>query len=342
MLPRHMVRASKSSPVSAHTRRHCLRCGSALLAAAVTAPLLAGCQPPPPLLRVGCIVFPGYELIVLARELGLLPPSRIRLIEMRTNTDTLQALAAGQLEAACLTLDELLTARGNGIDLQVVAMLDSSAGADALMARPGLRTLRDLAGQRIGTEDSASGALMLSAALNAAGLLMSDVRKVPMSLDRSVDMYRSGQVDAVVTAEPWVSLLQKQGALNLFDSRAIPDRIVDVLAVRSDAVQRMPEALQALLRGHFAALQHFRLQPEDATRRMAPRLSLPPEEVAAAFSGLVLPDAEQNRRLLALEGPLAQSARQLTRLLLDQGLLATPPSMNQWLAPQFLPKAEAP
>ncbi|MDL5030999.1 ABC transporter substrate-binding protein [Pelomonas sp. APW6] len=333
-----MVRAFPRHPDNACTRRHCLRRGGAALASLVGASMLAGCQPPPPLLRVGCIVFPGYELIVLARELGLLPPSRVRLIEMRNNTDTLHALATAQLEAACLTLDELLTARGNGLDLRVIAVLDSSAGADALMARPGLGDLRALAGQRIGTEDSASGALMLGAALSAAGLALPEVRKVPMSLDRSVELYRSGAVDAVVTAEPWASLLEKQGARRLFDSRSIPDRIVDVLAVRAEAIQGRPEALRALLRGHFAALHHLRQQPQDAARLMAPRLSLRPEEVAAAFQGLILPDAARNREMLAPEGSLARSARQLVRLLLDQGLMATPPSMNQWLDPRFLPE----
>lgn len=321
----------------ARSRRHWLARSGVLLGSLAGMTGMSGCHPPPPLLRVGCIVFPGYELIVLARELDLLPPSRVRLVEMRTNTDTLQALAAGQLEAACLTLDELLTARGNGIDLCVVAVLDSSAGADALMARPGLKDLKSLAGQRIGTEDTASGALMLGAALQAAGLVIGDVRKVPMSLDRSVEMFRSGAVDAVVTAEPWVSLLQKQGAHVLFDSRAIPDRIVDVLAVRADVLQTMPDAVRTLLRGHFAALQHFRLQPQDAAVRLAPRLKLQPEEVAGAFQGLVLPDAVQNRQMMAEDGSLVRSARQLVRLLLDQSLLATPPSMNRWLDASFLP-----
>lgn len=326
-----MVRTLAGSPDRHCSRRRYLQCGGALLAT------LAGCRAPSPLLRVGCIVFPGYELLVLARELELLPPALIRLVEMRTNTDVLQALAAGQLEAACLTLDEVLTARGNGIEMCVIAVLDSSAGADALMARPGLEHLKALAGQRIGAEDSASGALMLGAALSAAGLVMSDVRKVPMSMNRSVEAYRSGTVDAVITAEPWVSLLQKEGARKHFDSRAIPDRIVDVLAVRADVIPRSAEALRALLRGHFAALHHFRVQPEDAVRRMAPRLSLPPEDVAAAFNGLVLPDARQNLQMLAPDGTLPKSGRQLVRLLLDQGLLATPPSMTRWLDPQFIP-----
>ena len=47
---------------------------------------------------------------------------------------------------------------------------------------------------------------------------------------------------------------------------------------------------------------------------------------------------------LVVDGRLAswfldsRSARQLVRLLLDQGLMSTPPSMNQWLDPQFLPQ----
>jgi NitT/TauT family transport system substrate-binding protein len=54
---------------------------------------------------VGSIVFPGYESLFLAREAGLLEERQVRLIELLANTDTLRALAAGQLEAAALTLD---------------------------------------------------------------------------------------------------------------------------------------------------------------------------------------------------------------------------------------------
>lgn len=334
-----MARPNEERLRSACSRRRWLAQGGLLLGGLAGLTGLSACQSPPPLLRVGCIVFPGYELIVLARELDLLPPSLVRIIEMRTNTDAAEALAAGQLEAAGLTLDEFLTARASGVDLRLLAVLDSSAGADALMARPDIPDLKSLAGRRVGAEDSATGALMLGAALKAAGLRVSDVQKVPVSLNRSLEAYRNGSVDAVVTAEPWASLLLQAGARRLFDSRSIPDRIVDVLAVRADAMAQMPDSLHALLRGHFAALQHFRLQPEDAAMRMAPRLKLRPEEVAGAFQGLLLPDAAQNRRLMAPDGDLAKNTRQLVRLLLDEGLLATPPSMNQWLAPDFLPPA---
>ena len=77
--------------------------------------VLAGCQEPIPALRVGSILFPTYEYAFLARDLGLLDPKRVRLIELPASTYTLRALAAGQLEAAQLTLDEVITARSGGI-----------------------------------------------------------------------------------------------------------------------------------------------------------------------------------------------------------------------------------
>jgi ABC-type nitrate/sulfonate/bicarbonate transport system substrate-binding protein len=103
------------------------------LAAAAALPWLSGCSDPPSPLNVGTIVFPGYELLFLAREQGLLPEPGIRLVELLSSTDNLRLLAAGRLQAATLTLDEVLTARADGLDLRVVLVLD----------------LSDLAGKRI-------------------------------------------------------------------------------------------------------------------------------------------------------------------------------------------------
>lgn len=94
------------------------------LALGVAAPLLVACSAPATVLRVGSVVFPGYEFMFLARDMGLLEERRVRLIELQDNTDTLRALAAGQLEAAALSLDELTRALADGVDLRVVLVFD--------------------------------------------------------------------------------------------------------------------------------------------------------------------------------------------------------------------------
>jgi len=161
---------------------------------------LGACQRHEPLLRVGTNLWLGYELIYLAQAQGYISHEAVRLVELPSATAVLQALAGGMLEAACLTLDEVLTARADGIDLSVIAVLDVSMGADVLLARPALTSLKKLKGQRIGVEQTALGALMLDAALRQAGLKVSDVHVVSLTVDQHHDAYLHDAVDALLMA----------------------------------------------------------------------------------------------------------------------------------------------
>lgn len=271
-------------------------------------------------MRVGSIVFPGYEMVFLARDLGLLDESQARLIEMPSSTDTLRALASGQLEAANLTLDECISARAEGLDLRVLAVLDVSAGADAVYSRRPM-TLDQLAGKRIAVEDSAVGATVLAALLEAARLKPDQIVKIPTALPSTGRDFVGGRADVVITAEPWASQIEAAGGHRLFDSTRMPGRIVDVMVAHAQAVRERPAALQHLVGAHFSGLAHWLRQPNDAARRLAARLELPPEQVAGAFRGLELPDRAQNLQLLRDGGLIDATARLLQQDMLRQGLM---------------------
>ena len=59
------------------------------------------------------------EPLFLARELGYYNDARLRLVELPSSTANLMALASGEVEAATLTLDELLIAREGQLDTAV-------------------------------------------------------------------------------------------------------------------------------------------------------------------------------------------------------------------------------
>jgi NitT/TauT family transport system substrate-binding protein len=313
-------------------RRRCLAGGMAL----GLAPLLPACSKPVPVMRVGSIVFPGYELMFMARERGLIDSRKVRLIEMLANTDTLRALAAGQLEGAALTLDEMMSARADGVDLRVVMVIDISQGADVVMARRGV-TLDNLGGKRIAVEEGAMGAVMLSSLLHAAQLRVEEVKKVAMTLDSSLKVFSSGKVDAIVTAEPWASSLVAQGAQRIFDSSRIPGRITDVLAVRADVLDTQADAIRALVAAHFEARQFFIAQPAQASIHMAARLQTPVEEVPASLRGLQLPDAAENRRLLEEGGNFHRTALELQRVMFEAGLLRKQSGPDELVDTRYLP-----
>jgi len=181
-------------------------------------PLLPGCMQRPPL-RIAAHPWPGYELLFLARREGWLSEEQVRLVETSSATASLETLERGTADGACLTLDELLRARDNGLQLTAVLVFNLSAGSDHILARPGISSIRQLAGKRSGGQ-SALGGLMLHLSLQTAGLDSSQLTVVPLTPDDHHQVWQAGHVDAMVCYEPIASQLQLAGAHSILTAAA--------------------------------------------------------------------------------------------------------------------------
>ncbi|HIJ90979.1 MAG TPA: ABC transporter substrate-binding protein [Deltaproteobacteria bacterium] len=288
---------------------------------------------------IAAYVWPGYEPMFLARNEGWLDAQRVRLAETTSATDSLKAIAEGRADGAALTLDEVLQARANGLLLSVVMIFDLSAGADMLVARSDIKKLADLKGRRLGFEQGAVGEMMLNAALRAANLTREDVKLVRLPVNRQREAWARDQLDVVITYEPVACHLLAQGGRKLFDSGQIPGAIVDVLAIRSEVLDRRhANAIRHLIAAHFRALDHLHRNPQDSVYRMAPRLGLPATKVLSLFKGLVLPEAAENYHLLAGTSPeLLASARKLSVAMVASGLLKQEVPLASLIRADYLP-----
>ncbi|MEE4296934.1 MAG: ABC transporter substrate-binding protein [Wenzhouxiangella sp.] len=312
-----------------------------VLAGLLLAGLVAGCTPSEPL-RVASHVWVGYEPMFLARSMGWLDPALVGFHETDSATESMAALSDGRVEAAALTLDEVLHLREAGLDLAVVLVFNISVGADVLLARPPIGSLADLRGRRVGFEHGAVGELVVVEALRQAGLTRQDIVAVDLPADQYKEAYETGMIDAMPAYEPAASRLEAQGAVKLFDSGQMPQYIVDVLAVRRDRLDSSAKALRHLVAQHLRALEYFQANPQDASFRVAPRLGLRADQVSAAFRGLVLPDALENRRLLGGAVPVLQSdAQALVEYKLEQGLLDEGIDLQSLFSARFLPSPES-
>lgn len=281
----------------------------------------------------------GYESLCLAQDLDWLPRG-VALRHGRRSADSLAALQTGEADAATLTLDEVLQARGAGVPLSVVLVLDSSAGGDVLLVRPDITRLSDLNGKRIGYEPSAVGTLVFSEVLNQAGLAPDAVHQVELPITAQVAAWQAGDVDAVVTYEPTASLLRAQGAQPLFDSRQMPDTIFDVLAVRRDRLEGRESTLRKLIRTHFRALDYLHRHHEDAVQRIAVHQNMTAPDVRRALAGVILPSLAGNRYALHSGSRFEQAAQRLERLMVERGLLAAPDDLRHLFVADYLPAAE--
>ena len=308
-----------------------------LLAVGAAATPLAGCGREV-LLQVGTNTWPGYEFLHAANRAGLLPPARVRAMRLPSATVVQQALATGNIDAAGLTLDEVLVARAAGIRIRIIALLDVSLGGDVVLARPGIQNAAQIRGQRVCSEHSAVGAVMLAAFLAHVGLAATDVDLIYAPVDRHLAEYRNGNASIVVTFNPVAQALLADGATRLFDSAEMDGRIMDVLVATDAAISEKPDGLKRLVAAHFLALDSFQRHPDDLRVALAAGLGVAPAELEASYKGLAMQSPVANYQWLEDEPPrLARAALTVGGVMVKAGLLAAVPDLAGLVETRFLP-----
>ncbi|HEY9067574.1 MAG TPA: ABC transporter substrate-binding protein [Burkholderiaceae bacterium] len=317
----------------------CTRVGFAVAAAFVVAVAvafaLAGCtrQPEPPL-RIGTNVWIGSEPLYLARELGQLNPKAVQLVEYPSASEVLRAFRNQAIDGMVISLDELFGLAVDGMQPRIILVVDVSHGADAVVGRSGMKTMKDLQGKRVAVESGALGAFMLSRALALNGMQASDVNVVHMESNEHPSAFEKGLVDGAVTFDPYRAQLLRAGGTTLFDSTRIPGEIVDLVAVRASSLDKQPEAVQSLLAGWFKAIDYLQREPADAARRMGIRQQTSGEQYLAALRGLHIPSRDENLRMIGGAKPeLVPSGQRLMDLMLEAKLLPFGPKIGEVLAP---------
>lgn len=300
----------------------------AALAAACLLIGLAGCgEPPRPPLTVGINTWVGYDPLVLARDRGMTDRQTIKVVELISSAEALRHLRNGLLDAAALTLDETLRLAESGFDVRIVALLDTSNGADVVLAAPQVRSLPDLRGRAIAVEEASVGTLMLERTLQRAGLTRADVTVVKMESTQHLTALRSGRVMAAVSYAPIEGGIRRAGYRRIFDSSQMPGEILDVLVVRGDVLRQRPAAVDALLSAWGAGLSVLRLDAGGAAATLAPGADLSARDYLEVLNGLRFYSPEESLRLLSGPSPeLILLGQPVAETLMALGLLRQPPN----------------
>ena len=286
--------------------------------------VLGGCSEAAPPVRIGSNLWPGYEPLYVLRDRGMLPPE-VRLVELVSASQVMRGIRNGLLDGGGLTLDEALRLAADTGDVEIVAVMDLSAGADAVVGRGDVRSLGQLAGKVVGVEKSAVGAYLLARTLERAGLPVEAIRAEYIPVQEHRTAFEQGRVDALVTFEPVLGEVRALGANVLLTSADLPGEIVDVLAVRRSLVTSHPAQVEGLREAWFRARDLVAASLATDAPLATPRLGRDPGRIRDAYAGLVLPDRAQSNTLLG-EGDqsLRRTAARLVEAMVRIGVLERP------------------
>ncbi|WP_203184650.1 aliphatic sulfonate ABC transporter substrate-binding protein [Streptomyces pratensis] len=181
----------------------------------------------------------GASLLAIADEQGLWKEEGLNP-EYSTFTNgplQIQALGSGNLDFGYIGPGAMwLPASGKA---KVVAV-NTLARADRVIAQPGITSIKDLKGKKVGVPEGTSGAMALDLALQKAGMSEKDIEKVPMDPSTVVSAFISGQIDGAGLWYPLIDTIKaKKPELNEVASTAdLKDRAFPtafVAPARSDA-----------------------------------------------------------------------------------------------------------
>jgi NitT/TauT family transport system substrate-binding protein len=122
-----------------------------VFAASLVSACRADREPP---LRIGTVFWPSNELLFLAQDQGWLNPSEFRLVEFVDDGEVMRGFRNYAVEAAWLSMDEVLAvAQSGAVDPVILFLSDESRGGDAIVAQPDLITVTDLKDRRVAGAD---------------------------------------------------------------------------------------------------------------------------------------------------------------------------------------------
>jgi len=215
---------------------------------------------------------------------------------------SMEAFAAGQLDAVTMTNGDTLVTGSTGAQGVMIILGDYSNGNDMVVAAPGIGTVAELKGKKVGLEIGFVGHLLLLDALESAGLTEADVELVNVPTNETPQVLASRDVDAIVAWQPnsGQSLARVPGSTALYTSGDQPGLIYDVLAVSPQSLATNREEWSKVVDVWYRVVDYI-LDPttrDDAVSIMSARAGLSPEEYAPILAGTKLLTLEEAKALL--------------------------------------------
>ncbi|WP_017587050.1 ABC transporter substrate-binding protein [Nocardiopsis ganjiahuensis] len=243
----------------------------------------------------------GVENGIIDRALGG--------VELDTQTfnagpDAINAVFSGEVDAAFVGPNPAVNgwAQSEGEALHVIA--GAATQGAGLVVRDGIRTVDDLRGKTLstpmlgGTQDVALRWFAQEQGWEVDTAGGGDLSIVPQENPETVNAFRAGEIDGAWIPEPHLSrLLAEDGAHLLVDEEEVWERtggqyVTTLLIVNAAFLEREPEAVENLLRGHVESVDWINDNPDEAAEASRVHLEevtggeLDPELTATAFQNV--------------------------------------------------------
>ena len=259
-------------------------------------------------LKIGYSDWPGWAAWEIALEKGWFKEEGVAVeFEWFDYVASMDAFAAGKLDGVGMTNGDALVTGSTGAKSVMILMNDYSNGNDMVIAGPGIGSVKELKGKKIGVEVGFVSHLLLLNALEKNGMTESDVELVNVPTNETPQVLASGDVDAIVAWQPssGQALNLVPGSKAIYTSADEPGLIYDLLAVSPESLAARRDDWKKVINVWYRAVAYLQdpKTTDDAVKIMASRVGLGPVEYKPFLKGTyILTRDEANKFMVKGDG----------------------------------------
>lgn len=255
-------------------------------------------------LKIGYSDWPGYVAWQVAIDKGWFKEAGVdvKFEWFADYSASLEAYGTGNLDGITLTNGDSLVIGAGGAKNTMIVLLDYSDGNDMVVAKPNIKSLKDLKGKKVGLEVGFVEHLLFLKALEQAGMKETDVTLVNTKTNETPQALQSKDIDAIVAWQPssGEALKRVPGSKAIYTSANVPGLLYDVLSVSPSSLASHKAEwvkISKVWDRVVAYVNNPKTQP-DAVKIMSARTGLKPEEYLPLLKGTHLFNISDGKKVM--------------------------------------------
>ncbi|WP_298879313.1 ABC transporter substrate-binding protein [uncultured Bradyrhizobium sp.] len=286
---------------------------------------------------VGISGWTGFAPLTLAKEAGIFKKHGLDVtIKKIPQKDRHLAIASGDVQCAATTVETWISWNANGVATKQIFQLDKSFGADGMAVRNNVTSIKELKGKTVAASaPGTSPYFALAWMLKKNGLTVKDVTVVNLEPAAAAQAFVSGQNDAAMTYEPYLSTV-----------RAAPDKgkiiattldypiVMDTFGCTPKFLSENPKAAQALADSYFESLDMIAKDQAKSYEIMGADVKQTGEQFGNSAKYLRWQDKAANQKFFA--GDFLAFNKDATELLLEMGIIKSAPKVEDLFDASFI------
>jgi NitT/TauT family transport system substrate-binding protein len=247
----------------------------------------AAAKPP---LKIAYSDWPGWTAFEIAIQKGWFKDAGVDVqFSWFEYAPSMDAFTAGKVDAVTIASGDALVTGAQGGKSVAILVTDFSNGNDMIVAKPGIKTLKDLKGKKVGIEVGLVEHLLLTKGLQTMGMKESDVVLVGTPTSQTAQVLATGDVAAIGAWQPNAGQALKSlaGSKAIYTSADQPGLIYDFLSVSPQSLAERRDDWVKVVKVWDKVLAYLAdtATRADGIKIMAARVGVPAEEYAKFLDG---------------------------------------------------------